>query len=120
MENNLNNIFTHEDTKKIYRREKVKYFKLFRAVMIFVAVIGVVYIGWAMIYLQNWNTGQLQIKVIQAPETHLAMINGRESVIYTRKDGTRLARVQYKKCSDVAIIGGIVEHCDREIISVKF
>ena len=55
------NIFeTNDSVRKLYRKkEKIKYFKVFRAVMIFVAVVCMLYAGLAVIYLQNWNIEQL-------------------------------------------------------------
>lgn len=86
--------------------------------MIFVAVIGVVYIVFAVSYLEGWNTKQLQIKVIQAPEHHLAMINNQEAIVSTNQNGERSARVKYEFCEPLSW----TDNCrwDREIISVNW
>ena len=114
---NLNSIFTHEDTQKIYKKEKIKFFKLFRAVMFFILFIGILYIGIAVYYLNTLNTIE-EITQIQAPEITTALINGTETVICTYQDGIQTARVQYEKCEEVATITGMVNYCDREIIRI--
>ena len=56
-----NNIKSHSDVREMLnlKEEKIKYFKVFRAVMIFIGFIGVVFIGISFYCLNDWNTEQL-------------------------------------------------------------
>jgi len=115
---NLNKIFeTHEDTRKLYRRERVKYFKLFRAVMFLILFIGILYIGMALYYLEGWNSEQLN--TIEIPTHYTAEINGRDTVISEYADDTREARVQFQYCEPLSWDKNKCRNQD-EIISIKF
>lgn len=56
-----NKIKSHSDVREMLnlKKETIKYWKVFRAVMIFVAVVCMLYAGLVVIYLQNWNAEQL-------------------------------------------------------------
>ena len=106
--NNLENPWTtHKDVKKMLKR-KVDWF----AVIFFTFVLFLLFLFFI------GKLDNLKEKDITNIQISTALINGQETVIYTR-NGQRTARVQYEKCGDIATIDGFVKHCEREIISVE-
>ena len=56
-----NKIKSHSDVRGMLnlKKEKIKYFKVFRAVMICIGLVGIFYIIMAFYCLNDWNTEQL-------------------------------------------------------------
>ena len=85
---------------------------------LFILILAGLYLGGISVEVSPSSQTALQAELQATRE--IIQINGRDAIMWTYPDGSQSARVQYEKCGDVATINGWVEHCDREIINVKW
>ena len=102
---------THNNTKKLYSKNKnLKYTCAF--ILIPLTIFLLLFV-WA---LNDFNKEYLKIMTptIQAPETYIALVNGRETVIYEYPDGRKSFAVQYEYCRPLSFMDDC--RMEREII----
>ena len=114
----MNQIKTHEDTLQVIREERKKsksdwaFFILFVLMTIF----WIILIGSTLLDLRKVEQ---PIYYFQCVEEYTATINGQSAKICEHNDGTLTTRVYYEYCHDVAVLAGMVEHCERKFFSIE-